>query len=242
MNDSFPPLIGLTSYAEPARWAVWEGKAAVVGWVYVDAIHRAGGRTLIIPPADHGQERILDVLDGLVLAGGQDIDPGRYGAERDRSTEAPQHGRDGAELALTAAAMDRGIPVLGICRGIQVMNVARGGDIIQHLPDAIGITGHREVVGVFSEHDVAVEPGSRLQSILGDVAPVLSHHHQAAGAVGDGLRPVAWSDDGTIEALESTGDGFAVGVQWHPEEGEDLALFTALVDAARRYRESLAGK
>lgn len=241
MSESSPPLIGLTSYAEPARWAVWEGKAAVVGWVYVDAIHRAGGRALIIPPADHGQERILDAIDGLVLAGGQDIDPGRYGAERDGTTEAPQHGRDGAELALTAAAMDRGIPVLGICRGIQVMNVARGGGIIQHLPDAIGGTGHREVVGVFSEHDVAVEPGSRLQSILGDVAPVLSHHHQAAGAVGDGLRPVAWSDDGTIEALEAPGEDFAVGVQWHPEEGEDLALFTALVDAARRYREAHAG-
>ncbi len=237
-DQSPPPLIGLTSYAEPARWAVWEGKAAVVGWVYVEAIHRAGGRVILIPPADHGQDRILDVIDGFVLAGGQDIDPGRYDADRHPSTENPQHGRDDAELALTAAAMDRGIPVLGICRGIQVMNVARGGSLIQHLPDHIASTGHRETVGVFSEHPVSVEPGSRLQAILGDSAPVLSHHHQATDRVGDGLTAVAWSDDGTIEALEAAGDEFAVGVQWHPEEGEDLSLFTALVDAARRYRDA----
>lgn len=240
MDTTTPPLIGLTSYAERARWAVWDGKAAVVGWVYVDAIHRAGGRTILIPPADHGNDRILDVLDGLVLAGGQDIDPGRYGAERDPTTEAPQHGRDTAELTLAAAAMDRGIPVLGICRGIQVMNVARGGDIIQHLPDRIGSTAHREVVGVFSEHDVQIEPDSRLHTILGDRAPALSHHHQATGRVGDGLRAVGWADDGTIEALETTGDGFAVGVQWHPEEGEDLALFTAVVEAARAFRDRRA--
>lgn len=241
MTDSLPPLIGLTSYAEPARWAVWEGKAAVVGWVYVDAIHRAGGRAILIPPADHGNERILDVIDGLVLAGGQDIDPGRYGADRHPSTERPQHGRDDAELALTAAAMDRGIPVLGICRGIQVMNVARGGTLIQHLPDHIDSAEHRETVGVFSEHPVRVDPGSRLETILGPTAPVLSHHHQATGTVGDGLTAVAWSDDGTVEALETTDGGFAVGVQWHPEEGEDLALFTALVEAARAYRDLRTG-
>lgn len=238
MTASTPPLIGLTSYAEPARWAVWEGKAAVVGWVYVDAIHRAGGRAILIPPADHGNDRVLDVIDGLVLAGGQDIDPERYGADRHPLTERPQHGRDDAELHLTAAALDRGIPVLGICRGIQVMNVARGGSLIQHLPDHIESTGHRETVGVFSEHAVRVAPGSRLESILGSRVPVLSHHHQATGEVGDGLAAVAWSDDGTIEALETSGDGFALGVQWHPEEGEDLSLFTAVVDAARAYRDA----
>lgn len=231
------PLIGLTSYAEQARWAVWSGKAAVVGWVYVDAIHRAGGRAVLIPPAEHGIDRILDTIDALVLAGGQDIAPERYGAERHPRTEPSQVERDHAELELVRGALERGIPTLGICRGIQVMNVARGGDIIQHLPEARGHEGHRETVGAFTEHPVDIRPGSRLEQILGPLAPVLSHHHQAAGRIGAGLTPVAWAEDGTVEAVESEDGGFALGVQWHPEEGEDLALFTALVAEARAYRD-----
>ncbi len=233
-----PPLIGLTSYAEPARWAVWSGKAAVVGWVYVEAIHRAGGRALLIPPAEHGVDRILDTIDGLVLAGGQDIEPSRYGADRPPSTEPAQLDRDHAEFLLVRGALRRGMPILGICRGIQVMNVACGGDLIQHLPEELDHEHHRETVGVFSEHPVRIAPGSTLETILGPTAPVLSHHHQATGRVGDGLTPVAWAEDGTIEALEATGDdGFALGVQWHPEEGDDMALFTAVVERARAYRD-----
>jgi len=230
------PLIGLTSYAERARWAVWEGKAAVVGWVYVDAIHQSGGRTLLIPPSDHGVEETLDAIDALVLAGGNDIDPAAYGAAPHVETQDPQPDRDRAEMTLLTAALERNLPVLAICRGMQVLNVARGGSLVQHLPETTAHDGHREVIGEFSEHPVEIAPDSLLERILGPRAPVKSHHHQAAAAIGDGLAPVAWADDGTIEAIEDPALSFALGVQWHPEEGEDLALFDALVDAARRYR------
>ena len=230
------PLIGLTSYAERASWAVWEGKAAVVGWVYVDAIHRAGGRTLLIPPADHGIDETLDAIDGLILAGGQDMDPALYGAEPHPTTQAPQPERDRSELALITGAMARDMPVLAICRGMQVMNLSRGGSLIQHLPDQTGNNGHREVVGVFTDHPVEIAPDTLLAGILGAEAPVKSHHHQAADAVGGGLVPVAWAADGTIEALEDPTRRFALGVQWHPEEGPDLSLFTALVASAAAYR------
>lgn len=230
------PLIGLTSYAENAQWAVWQGKAAVVGWVYVDAIHRAGGRALLIPPADHGFDETLDVLDGLMLAGGNDLNPAAYGADPHPETQTPQSERDRGELALMTGALARDMPVLAICRGMQVMNVARGGTLIQHLPDHLDSTTHREVVGVFSQHPVTIAPDSLLAAILGPSAPVQSHHHQAADRIGSGLTPVAWSDDGTVEALEDPDRPFALGVQWHPEEGPDMSLFTALVSAAGAYR------
>lgn len=230
------PLIGLTSYAEDAQWAVWRGKAAVVGWVYIDAIQRAGGRVVLLPPSDAGLDETLDVIDGLVLAGGQDIDPSTYGADAHPLTQAPQPERDQAEIALIDGALARDIPVLGICRGMQVLNVARGGSLLQHLPEHTGAETHREVVGVFSEHPVEVAPESLLDGLIGPAAPVKSHHHQATDAIGDGLVPVAWAQDGTIEALEAPDRSFALGVQWHPEEGGDLALFTGLVEAARAYR------
>lgn len=232
------PLIGLTSYAEDARWAVWEGKAAVVGWVYVDAIHRAGGRAMLIPPADHAIDETLDVLDGLMLAGGQDLDPASYGAIPHPETQEPQRERDRSEAALVNGALDRQMPILAICRGMQVMNVARGGSLIQHLPEHVENDSHRQVVGVFSDHPVSIAPESRLSRILGPTAPVKSHHHQATDRLGAGLSPVAWADDGTVEAIEATDHPFAVGVQWHPEEGPDVSLFTALVDAASAYRLS----
>jgi putative glutamine amidotransferase len=230
------PLIGLTSYAQTARWAAWEGKAAVVGWVYVDAIHRAGGRTLLLPPTDQGIAETLDVLDGLMLAGGNDLDPAHYGATRHAETEEAHPERDQAELALLQGALERNLPVLAICRGMQVMNIARGGTLIQHLPEHLGSATHREVVGQFSEHPVEIAPDSLLESVLGPSAPVLSHHHQAADRIGDGLTAVAWSEDGTVEAIEDSALDFALGVQWHPEEGLDTALFTALIDAAAAYR------
>lgn len=233
------PLIGLTSYAEDAAWAVWEGKAAVVGWVYVDAIHRAGGRTLLIPPADTAVTETLNAIDAIVLAGGNDIDPTAYGAAPHPETQEPQPERDRAELALVTAALERGMPVLAICRGMQILNVARGGSLIQHLPEHTGSSAHREVIGEFSDHPVEIAPRSLLERVLGPTAPVKSHHHQATGAVGDGLVPVAWAGDGTVEALEDPALPFVLGVQWHPEEGEDLALFEALVGAARTYRRSI---
>ena len=231
-----PPLIGLTSYAETARWAVWEGKAAVVGWVYVDAIHRAGGRTLMIPPAEHGVDTVLDVLDGLMLAGGVDLDPAFYDAVPHIETDSPQTERDQAELALVQGALERDMPVFGICRGMQIMNVACGGTLIQHLPEHLGSSAHREVVGVFSEHPVEIAAQSLLEEILGPSAPVKSHHHQAADRIGSGLAAVAWSDDGLVEAIEAPDRTFALGVQWHPEEGPDMAIFNAFIDAATAYR------
>jgi gamma-glutamyl-gamma-aminobutyrate hydrolase PuuD len=235
------PLIGLTAYAEDARWAVWSGKAAVVGWVYVDAIHRAGGRTLMIPPGDDGLERIVDVIDGLVLAGGQDINPARYGADHGPETQAPQDERDATEIALVDLARIRNMPVLAICRGLQIMNIARGGDLVQHLPDAVENDTHREVIGVFSHHPVEIAPGSLLGALMPAGLPVPSHHHQAADRIGDGLVPVAWAADGTIEALEDPATEFTLGVQWHPEEDPNDVLFDALVTAARRYRETASG-
>lgn len=235
------PLIGLTAYAEDARWAVWAGKAAVVGWVYVDAIHRAGGRTLMIPPGNEGLDRVVDAIDALVLAGGQDINPERYGAELGPDTQEPQDERDATELALVELARRRNMPTLAICRGLQIMNIARGGDLVQHLPDAVDTDAHREVVGVFSHHPVEVAPGSLLATLMPAGLPVPSHHHQAADRIGDGLVPVAWADDGTIEALEDPDTDFTLGVQWHPEEDPNDVLFGALVSAARRYRDRVSG-
>lgn len=232
------PIIGITSYAEDARWAVWEGKAAVLGWAYVDAVRRAGGRPLLIPPDDDAVEETLGALDGLVLAGGADVESSRYGAPPHPLAERSYPRRDDAELALLRGALERDLPTLAICRGMQVLNVVRGGSLIQHLPDAVQHQGHREVLGAFSDHAVAVASGSLLERVVGREHSVKSHHHQAADTIGAGLVPVAWAADGTIEALEDPSRRFALGVQWHPEEGEDLSLFKALVDAARAARRA----
>jgi gamma-glutamyl-gamma-aminobutyrate hydrolase PuuD len=173
----------------------------------------------------------------LLLSGGADLDPELYDAEAHPETAGTQPQRDRAELALLEGALVRDMPVLAVCRGAQVLNVARGGDLVQHLPEIVGDDKHREVRGVFSEHPVRIEDESRLGSLLGPRAPVKSHHHQGLGAVGAGLREVAWADDGTVEALEDPERRFAVGVLWHPEAGEDRKLFEALVAEARAYRE-----
>ncbi len=235
-----PPLIGLTAYAEDAQWAVWRSRAAVVGWVYIDAIHRAGGRAIMIPPGQEGLDRIIDTIDGLVLAGGQDVNPERYGARSSPETQEPHDDRDATELALVTRALERNLPTLAICRGLQVMNIARGGNLIQHLPDEIGSTVHREVVGEFSRHPVEIASESRLAKVMPPGGVVPSHHHQATGQIGDGLVPVAWATDGTVEALEDPHCDFALGVQWHPEEDPSDALFAEFVSAAGRYRAARA--
>jgi gamma-glutamyl-gamma-aminobutyrate hydrolase PuuD len=230
------PLVGVTSYVEQARFGAWDVPAALVPWSYVQAVERAGGRALVVPPSEDGVEETLDALDGLVLSGGSDLDPSFYGAEPHPETKDTRPERDRSELALLRAALERDLPVLAVCRGSQVLNVARGGTILQHLPEAVGHESHREVRGEFSEHDVRIEPGSRLAAVAGSAAAAKSHHHQGYGELGQGLRPVAWAEDGTIEALEDPGRRFAVGVLWHPEEGEDAKLFDALVAEAREYR------
>ena len=230
------PLVGITSYANRVRWGAWDVPAALVPLAYVDAIARAGGRPLVVPPTEDGIEETLDALDGVLFSGGEDLDPAEYGAEPHPETAGVHRGRDRAELALLEAALARDMPVLAVCRGSQVLNVARGGDLVQHLPDVVGHERHRHEPGVFADHDVRLEPGSRLSAVLGERAPVKSHHHQGYGRIGAGLRAVAWADDGTVEALEDPAHRFALGVLWHPEEGEDFALFEALVDEARAYR------
>ncbi len=225
------PLIGITTYVEPASWGHWDDvEAALIPYDYVRAVERAGGRAVLVPPDDDGIEEIVDALDGLVFSGGNDLEPQEYGADAHPATVGTNPERDRGELALLQEALERDLPVLAICRGFQVLNVARGGDIVQHLPEIVGHEEHREVVGEFSEHTVRVDPSSRIGRV--DTA-VKSHHHQAVGRVGDGLHEVAWAEDGTVEGLEDPDKPFVVGVLWHPEAGEDLRLFEQLVEAAR---------
>jgi putative glutamine amidotransferase len=230
------PLIGITSYDEPVAWGAWNVEAVLVPAAYVRAVERAGGRALVVPPTELGFEETLAALDGLIFSGGGDIDPGAYGADAHDETKGVNAKRDEAELALLREALHRDMPVLAVCRGSQVLNVALGGDLVQHLPEVVGHDRHLHTPGEFADHDVRLEPRTRVGTILGERAPVKSHHHQAFGRLGGGLREAAWADDGTVEAIEDPSRRFAVGVLWHPEEGEDLALFESLVEEARRYR------
>jgi putative glutamine amidotransferase len=234
------PVVGITSYAQDAQWGVWDLPAALVPLDYVDAIERAGGRAVVIPPVEEDIEQTLDLLDGIVFSGGADVDPGRYGADAHPETDVPQMRRDTGELALLQAALARDMPTLAICRGFQLLNVARGGDLVQHLPEEVGHDEHRQVPGEFAVHPVEVKEGSRLASIVGGGSDVTSHHHQGLGRVGEGLVECAWAADGTLEAVEDPSLRFAVGVQWHPEAGEDAALFEALVEQACEYRSARA--
>jgi putative glutamine amidotransferase len=230
------PLIGITSYAEAIRWGVWEEEAALIPLSYVRSVEHAGGRPLVVPPSEDGLDETLDVLDGLILSGGGDLDPGLYGAEAHPETDTPRPDRDRAELRLLEGALQRDMPVLAVCRGSQLLNVACGGDLVQHLPDELGHERHKHEPGTFSDHDVRLDPASRVGTLLGEHAPVKSHHHQGYGKLGEGLREAGWADDGTVEALEDASKRFAIGVLWHPEEGEDYALFRGLVEEANRYR------
>lgn len=225
------PLIGITTYVEPASWGHWHAEVALVPYDYVRAVERAGGRAVLVPPDAEGVAEVLEALDGLVFSGGNDLEPQEYGADAHPATTGTNPDRDRGELALLQAALARDLPVLAICRGFEVLNVARGGDIVQHLPDVVGHEEHREIVGEFSEHAVRVDPSSRIPEAHG---PVKSHHHQALGRIGDGLREVAWAEDGTVEGLEDPDGRFVVGVLWHPEAGEDQRLFEQLVEAARQ--------
>jgi putative glutamine amidotransferase len=220
----------------PARWSSWDEEAVLVPAAYVSAVERAGGRPVLIPPSEEGVEETLDAVAGLVFSGGSDLDPDLYDQEPHEETLGVVPGRDRAELALLEDALARDMPVLAVCRGSQVLNVARGGDLVQHLPDVVGDDKHKHTPGTFADHAVTLEPGTRLAGLLGERAPVKSHHHQGFGRVGDGLRVAAHAEDGTIEAVEDPSHRFAFGVLWHPEAGEDLKLFEELVGAAADYR------
>ncbi|RSN26915.1 glutamine amidotransferase [Amycolatopsis sp. WAC 04169] len=227
------PLIGLTSYLEPAKFLVWETEAALLHRVYVDGIVAAGGIPVLLPPVSEAHDRLMSAVDGLVLVGGADVDPARYGQEQ-HATTYTRPNRDAFEFGLLRSALDGGKPVLGVCRGLQVLSVALGGTLVQHLPETVDSADHQPAPGVFGTTTVRFAEGSRVASILGAETKVPCYHHQAIEKLGDGLVPVGWAADGTIEAAELPGDGFVLGVQWHPEQNpDDIRLFEALVKAAK---------
>lgn len=229
------PVVGITTYLTRAAWGAWNLEAALIPADYVHAVERSGGSPVLVPPGAE-VEVTLDVVDGLIFSGGSDLDPELYGDRPHPETNGVVRERDDFELRLMRAALARDLPVLAICRGSQVLNVALGGGIEQHVPDRVGNDVHKETSGVFAEHDVEVVPGTRLGSLLGGRHDVKSHHHQGFGELGQGLREAARAPDGTVEALEDPSRRFTLGVLWHPEAGEDGALFDALVGQAAEYR------
>ncbi|EPJ41679.1 putative glutamine amidotransferase [Streptomyces afghaniensis 772] len=222
-------MIGVSTYLEAgARWGVWELEAALLPVGYPRLVQRAGGLAAMLPPDDPAYAAAAVArLDGLVIAGGPDVEPVRYGAEPHPRTGPPARERDAWELALIDAALTARVPLLGICRGMQLLNVALGGTLVQHLD------GHAEVVGVFGNHAVKPVPGSLYAGVVPEETSVPSYHHQAVDRLGEGLMPSAYAEDGTVEALElPSGEGWVLGVQWHPEMGEDVRVMRALVEAA----------
>jgi putative glutamine amidotransferase len=240
------PVIGICAVIERARWSVWDVEAYLLPRSYVAAVQRGGGLALMIPPDEAvlgDPDQVLDLLDGLVLAGGSDLEPGTYGAERHPETRGVVPARDAFELALAARAMERDIPFLGICRGMQVMNVARGGTLLQHLPESHGHHEHRRAIGTFddADHDVRLAEGSLAHRVAGEaVHATKSHHHQGIERVGDGFTVTGWAVmDELPEAMELESNRFALGVQWHPEADETSRFVAALVAEAAAARSIL---
>ncbi|GGV28434.1 gamma-glutamyl-gamma-aminobutyrate hydrolase [Actinomadura cremea] len=238
MSEPIPggsaPLIGVTACQEPARWGMWVREAALLPVSYVRSVERAGGVPVLLPPMAslRGVGTLVGRLDGILLAGGADVDPELYGAERHAETDPPQPQRDRFELALARAVVDADVPFLAIGRGMQVLNVARGGTLVQHLPEAVGHERHAPDPGRMGPHPVRISPSSVIGKVLGESADVPALHHQAVGRLGKGLAAVAWAEDQVVEAAELQGHRFGLAVQWHPEEGTDGRLFEALVSAA----------
>jgi putative glutamine amidotransferase len=242
------PVIGLCAAVERASWGLWTAQAHLLPREYADAVQRAGGLAVLLPPDPHASEHpeeILDLLDGLILAGGSDVDPGAYGAEPHPATVNTNPERDAFEIALAQAAVARDLPFLGICRGMQVLNVARGGTLLQHLPESHGHEDHRRNPGSFegADHQVRLDTGSLAARAAGEESHrTLSHHHQGVDRVGDGLVVTGHSElDDLPEAVELTGSRFVLGVQWHPEADETSQLIAALVDDARAARAARDG-
>lgn len=240
------PVIGLTTYLEQAKQGVWDVKAAFLPQQYFASVTQSGGIAVLLPPQpdpDAAAETVLDGLDGLILTGGLDVQPELYGAQRHPLTDPARPDRDAWELALFRGADRRKMPVLAICRGLQLVNVARGGTLHQHLPETFGTDRYRIGGGVFATNAVEIEGGTRLSRLLGPgPVDVHSYHHQGVDRLGAGLTVSARTDDGLVQAFESDGDAYVLGVQWHPEENaDDKRLFAGLVDEAAVYMASRWG-
>jgi putative glutamine amidotransferase len=237
-NDS-DPVLGLTTYLQQAQTGVWDVLASFLPAIYLEGVTRAGGIATLLPPQPVDQsiaERVLDGLDGLIITGGRDVDPGAYGQAPHAKTDQPARERDAWEFALLRGALARKMPVLGICRGAQILNVALGGTLHQHLPDVVGHSWHQAGNAVFNTSAIQTVPGTRLAALIGASTDAQCYHHQAIDELGKGLLACAWDRDGVVEAVELPGDAFVVAVQWHPEERlDDLRLFAAVVGAARTY-------
>ncbi len=227
------PVIGICAAIETAQWAAWEVEVNLSPRTYSLAVQRAGGLALILPPDDvvaESPDEVLDMLDGLILAGGSDVDPASYGARPEPETRGTHPERDRFEIALGTRALERDMPVLGICRGMQMMNVIQGGTLKQHL----GLELHRHTPGVFTDHRVELEEGSLAARVVGGPhTEVKSAHHQGLEVLGEGVVASGQADDGVVEAIELPERSFAVGVLWHPEEDERSRVVGALVDEAR---------
>lgn len=210
---------------------------------YALAVQAAGGMALLLPPDDAAAERpreMIDLLDGLMLAGGSDIDPATYGAAPHPETKGSRPERDRFELALSHAALERDMPVLGICRGMELLNVACGGTLEQHVPETIGSERHRHTPGSFADHKVRIAGGTLAARAVGATAGgVKSHHHQGVGELGEDVTVSGWSvEDELIEAIELPAKAYALGVLWHPEEDQRSRVIGSLVEAARNYRSA----
>ncbi|GGM18454.1 gamma-glutamyl-gamma-aminobutyrate hydrolase family protein [Nakamurella endophytica] len=228
------PVIGISCYREPASWAAWDRVPAVLLPArYVDAVRAGGGSPVLLPPLDAGDDAadLVRRLDGLVVAGGADVNPTRYGELPHAATAGWRDDRDVSEFALLDAAEDAGLPVLGICRGMQVMAVRAGGRLHQHVPDLVGHERHSPGPGRYGSVPVRTVAGTRVAALLGEDLDVPCHHHQSV-AEHPGYTAAALADDGVLEAMQGNGSRFEVAVQWHPETGTDMRLFRALADAA----------
>jgi putative glutamine amidotransferase len=236
------PVIGICTALTQARWGVWDQQAALLSFSYIQAIQNAGGMAVMIPPdgeLESDPDEILDMLDGLILAGGSDIDPASYGAEPHPETQVPVPERDTFEIAIARRAWERDLPVLGICRGMQLINVALGGTLVQHLPDEFGHEDHRRIPGSFdgSDHDVRLQAGSLAERAAGEEVHVTkSHHHQGVERLGEGLEVSGHATlDDLREAIEAPDRRFVLGVQWHPEADDSSTVLGAFVKEARAY-------
>lgn len=235
-----PPVIGVCAVFERARWSFWDQDAALVPASYLRAIQGAGALAVVLPPdgrAAAEAQRLIGLLDGLLLIGGLDVDPRSYGAEAQEVTETISPARDAFELALVREALRADLPVLGICRGMQILNVALGGTLHQDLADEQGDQPHRHTIGAFdgTAHTVRLNAGTLAADAAGELEHTAHcHHHQAIDRLGEGLLISGRAEDGIVEAVELADKRFALGVQWHPEANDKSRVIGALVRAAAR--------